>query len=576
MKIVLSALNSKFVHTSLALRSIAAYTKKYGREVEISEYTINNEPEKVVADLYIKNADIYGFSLYVFNKEETLGVISDLKKLRPDAIIFCGGPEASESCEKLLREYPSIDFLLRGEGEKADLLFFEAAENAGCDLEKIKEAKPLSMSYFLNGKYVETERVPLIENLDDIPFPYTHEELCGLKERILYYEGSRGCPFSCSYCMSSLDKKVRVFSVERVKKDIDEFLSAEVRLVKFVDRTFNFDKKRTYDLLSYIMEKDNGITEFHFEISLWLLDDKTVALLQNAREGLFRFEIGIQTGNKKTLEAINRKADVFDYSDIFEKLRKTKVHLHTDLIAGLPYENMESFLVSLDRAYLLGGDCLQLGFLKVLHGTEISTRPEFEITTTDRAPYEILKTKWLSYGDILTLKKAENILEILYNGGLMKNAFDYAVREIFSGKVSSLLLFLSKKSDETGFFAAPRKPRDIFAFFAGCFSRKDYPELFEKLAFDYFTADLYSGEETFLPTLPDMKKAQALLHFPEEITNRLDKNAAELFRKKEPKKWLRNTKVVRISGKDIVFFHLPRAVSFEIDKNLEERINGLT
>ncbi len=572
MKIVLSALNSKFVHTSLALRSIAAYAEKYGTEVEISEYTINNEPEKVVADLYLKNADIYGFSLYVFNKEETLGVISDLKKLRPEAIIFCGGPESSENCKELLSECPSVDFLLRGEGEKTDLMFFKTAKKAGCDPEKIKSALPLSAAFEKDGEYVETEKMPLIEDLDDIPFPYTHEELCGLKERILYYEGSRGCPFSCSYCMSSLDKKVRVFSVGRVKRDIDEFLSARVRLVKFVDRTFNFDRKRTYDLLSYIMERDNGVTEFHFEISLWLLDDRTVSLLQNAREGLFRFEIGIQTGNKKTLEAINRRADVFDHTDIFEKLRKTKVHLHTDLIAGLPYEDIGSFLTSLDRAYLLGGDCLQLGFLKVLHGTEISTRPEFEITTTDRAPYEILKTKWLSYGDILTLKKAENILEILYNGGLMKNAFDFAVKEIFSGKVSSLLLFLSEKSDETGFFDVPRKPRDIFAFFAGCFSKEEYPELFEKLAFDYFTADLYSGEETFLPSLPDMKKAQALLHFPEEIIKRLDKNAAEMFGQKEPKKWLRNTKVVRISGRDTVFLHLPRAVSFEIDEALERLI----
>lgn len=575
MKIVLSALNSKFVHTSLALRSIAAYSKKYGTEVEISEYTINNETEKVVADLYLKAADIYGFSLYVFNKEETLGVISDLKKLRPGAIIFCGGPEASENCKELLSECPSIDFLLRGEGEKTDLMFFKTAKKAKCDPEKIKSAMPLSAAFIKDGEYVETEKMPLIEDLDDIPFPYTHDELCALKDRILYYEGSRGCPFSCSYCMSSLDKKVRVFSVERVKRDIDEFLSAEVRLVKFVDRTFNFDRKRTYDLLSYIMERDNGITEFHFEISLWLLDDKTVSLLEKAREGLFRFEIGIQTGNKKTLEAINRRADVFDHADIFERLKKTKVHIHTDLIAGLPYEDIGSFLTSLDRAYLLGGDCLQLGFLKVLHGTEISARPEFEITTTDRAPYEILKTKWLSYGDILTLKKAENILEVLYNGGLMKNAFDFAAREIFSGKVSSLLLFLSDKSDNTGFFDVPRKPRDIFAFFAGCFSKEEYPVLFEKLAFDYFTADLYSGEETFLPSRPDMKKAQALLHFPEEITKRLDKNAAAIFREKEPKKWLRNTKVVRISGKDTVFMHLPRAVFFEIDKELEEKINIL-
>lgn len=555
MKILTAALNSKFVHTSLALRTIRKYAEKHGVKTETAEYTINMQTEEVVADLYEKNADVYGFSLYIFNKEETLAVIKDLKKLRPNAVVFCGGPEASFDCESLLSKNPEIDFLIRGEGEKADLEFFKLALSENGNAERIKETRPGSAAYIHNGEYVETERRPLICDLDEIPFPYEDDDLVLMKDRILYYESSRGCPFSCSYCMSSLDKKVRVASLARTKSDIDRFLAAKVRLVKFVDRTFNFDKKRTHELLKYIIDNDNGVTEFHFEISLWLLSEETLKLLADVRKGLFRFEIGIQTANKKTLAAINRKNDVFDCTDVFSRLKETNVHLHTDLIAGLPFEDMESFLNSLDKAFALGSDCLQLGFLKVLHGTEISTHPEFEMTVTDRTPYEILKTKWLGYEDIRLLKKAENALEILYNGGLMKKAFCAAVEKNFGGKVSKLLIFLAKD----GFFDVQRKPRDVFAFFA-----ERFPNLKDEISYDYFKADLYTGEETFLAASPDLKKAQALLYEPQKIAEKMEKNDAEVFLSREAKKWLRHTKVVRLFGKDTVFIHLPKAVIFTL------------
>lgn len=293
MKTVLATLNSKFVHTSIALRYISKYAEERGIPVEIAEYTINAQPEKTVASLFGKKADVYGFSLYIFNKEETVEIIRDLKKLRPSSVIFCGGPEASENCEKLLSEYPEIDFLICGEGERADFEFLKTAKKCGCDAEKIKEAFPKNAAFILNGKFHKTEKLPPLEPLDEIPFPYGKEELETLKERILYYESSRGCPFGCSYCMSSLDKKVRSLSLPRIFNDIKTFIDAEVKLVKFIDRTFNFDKKRTYDILSYIMELDKGKTEFHFEISLWLLSDETLKLLKKARKGLFRFEIGI-------------------------------------------------------------------------------------------------------------------------------------------------------------------------------------------------------------------------------------------------------------------------------------------
>lgn len=265
--------------------------------------------------------------------------------------------------------------------------------------------------------------------------------------------------------MSSLDKKVRTFSKERVFSDISAFIEAEVNLVKFVDRTFNFNKKRALDILSYIMLQDKGKTEFHFEISLWLVSLEITKLLQNARKGLFRFEIGIQTANKKTLRAINREKDVFDFVDIFKELRKTNVHIHTDLIAGLPYEGYESFLTSLDKAYLLGGDVLQLGFLKILKGAPIESRKEFGIIAQSEPPYEIMKNKWISYEEIIRLKKAEEILEIFYNSGLTKTAFDYSVKNIFNESVSSLLLYLSSESDKTNFFDLPKKPERVIRLF---------------------------------------------------------------------------------------------------------------
>lgn len=583
MKTVIAALNSKFIHTSIALRYISKYAEKYGVKIETAEYTINNQPEKIVASLFEKKADIYGFSLYIFNKEETLKIIKDLKKIIPESIIFCGGPEASEDCKQLLFQCPEIDFLIRGEGEQADLDFLKTAETNNIDKEKIKKAFPKNTSFILDGKFYETEKLPLIEPLDKIPFPYDKEELSVLKDRILYYESSRGCPFNCSYCMSSLDKKVRSFSLERVFNDICAFINAEVRLVKFIDRTFNFNKKRTYDILSYIIEKDKGKTEFHFEISLWLLSDKTLKLLKKARKGLFRFEIGVQSANKKTLDAINRKNDIFDYVDTFEKLKATNVHIHTDLIAGLPFETYESFLSSLDKTYNLGGDVLQLGFLKVLHGTQISFQKEFGITATERTPYEILKNNWISYEELLKLKKAEEILELLYNSNLMKNSFDFAVKHIFDKKVSSLLLYLSKKAEETDFFELPKKPRDLFEFF-NCtiesIADKKTSKIFsEHLTYDYFLTGNYSGNENFLSASPDFEAAKTLLHFPNEIKEKIPECLKNEFSRIEPKKWYRKIKVLPFNfGKSrvlTVFLYMSETCVFNIDENLTEKMKKL-
>ena len=579
MKTELVALNSKFVHTSLALRYISSYARERGLEVEIAEYTINNRPEKIVASLFEKKADVYGFSLYIFNRKETLSVIRDLKKVAEKAIIFCGGPEASEDGKRLLAEYPEIDFIIRGEGERADFEFLTLVEKCDKDIEKIKRNNPKNVSFFLDGEYVETQKLPLIENLDTIPFPYKKEELAELKNRILYYESSRGCPFSCSYCMSSLDKKVRTFSKERVFSDISAFIEAEVSIVKFVDRTFNFNKKRALDILSYIMLQDKGKTEFHFEISLWLVSREITKLLQNARKGLFRFEIGIQTANKKTLRAINREKDVFDFVDIFKELRKTNVHIHTDLIAGLPYEGYESFLTSLDKAYLLGGDVLQLGFLKILKGAPIESRKEFGIIAQSEPPYEIMKNKWISYEEIIRLKKAEEILEIFYNSGLTKTAFDYSVKNIFNESVSSLLLYLSSESDKTNFFDLPKKPRELFAFFSkeilSLCEKKDAEAFSDALTYDYFAADLYTGEENFLSASPDYETAKKLLDFPEETAEKLPANKKERFLSTEAKKWRRKIKVVFFKSKKnpLVFFHMPEPVIFEIDEKFLKKIS---
>lgn len=452
MKTVICSLNSKFAHTCLALRCLKEYAKDCGFSPEIAEYTINHELRKIVADLYAKKADFYGFSVYIFNLTETMWVIRDLKKLLPSAFIFCGGPEVSFEEERFLRENPEVDLVLRGEGENTFAELLGMLETVSKDELKdvFYEKKTEGLSYYNKGVFFRNpDRRPEC-SLDAFPFPYRdRDDLLRIKDKILYYESARGCPFGCSYCMSSLERSVRTLSLSRTFEDLSVFLSVKARLVKFVDRTFNADKKRCLEILRFLRDHDNGVTSFHFELSPSLIDREFLALIQDVREGLFLFESGLQSANPETLKAVGRRQDTLSLAPIFAEIAKSRAHLHLDLIAGLPYENYESFGRSFDVAMSFRPDVLQLGFLKVLKGAPISRQEEHGLQYSDKPPYEILKNKYISFDELEKLKKIEEITERFFNSGLFRDSVLFFADRLFGGGffafTESLAAFLGTK-----------------------------------------------------------------------------------------------------------------------------------
>ena len=422
MNIILSTLNAKYIHTSLALRSIKAYCNDFKDDIKILEFTINHQENYILNEIFKNKPDILAFSCYIWNIEQTIDLVRELKKVLPSTSIILGGPEVSYDGEELLKSYKEIDIIVSGEGEETFYELLRNYKDNNGDLSDIE-----GIIYRIDGKIIKTRERKLLD-LDDIPFPY--EDFDDLSNQILYYESSRGCPYQCQYCLSSRDKKVRFLSLERVFSDLQYFLKENVKQVKFVDRTFNCNKKHSLSIWKYLMENDNGKTNFHFEISADILDDETLELLAKARPSLFQFEIGIQTTNIDVLSTIERKMDFDKLSNIVKRIKSNKnIHQHLDLIAGLPGEDYNSFKRSFNDVYSLYPEKLQLGFLKVLKGSKMRhNKDEYGLVYKDKAPYEILFTKELSYRELLKLKMIEEMLEIYYNSG----HFYYSIRYISS------------------------------------------------------------------------------------------------------------------------------------------------
>lgn len=415
MKFLLVGINSKFIHTNQAIRALSAYVENacdadgepLSRHLTCVEYTINQQPEQIISDIYEKHPDVIGFSCYVWNITMIRSLIPVLKKILPEADIWLGGPEVNSLTDAL----PSgVRGIMQGEGERIFLTVLKAyVSGTQCELPNIIR---------------ENECL----NMDELPFPYRNMPIP--ENRIVYYESSRGCPFRCSYCLSSIEKAVRFRSLNLVKEELKFFLDKSVRQVKFVDRTFNIDHTRTVEIWRFLKENDNGVTNFHFEISADLLSEEELSLLQSVRPGAFQLETGVQTTNPKTLDAIHRHAS-------FEKIKENtliikafnNIHQHLDLIAGLPFENYESFGRSFDDVYALQPDQLQLGFLKLLSGSEMSARAEeFGIICSDNPPYEVLYTKWLSFDELLKLKGIEQVLELYYNSSQYSHTLQQLVK----------------------------------------------------------------------------------------------------------------------------------------------------
>lgn len=475
MKILLVSVNASYMHTNLAIRDLKNYAEKYSGDelwdsgsdsvrgagvpkIQIAEFTINQPVGEVLRGIAASGADWILFSTYIWNAEFVCKLLPEIKKILPDCILGAGGPEFGYGAKKYLMNIPALDFIMFGEGEETFLeMITKSADEPKNLLAKLADIKGIyfrsSVSYdeLCDGaedagnvgmEIVFTGNRDLIHNLDDISFPYP-EIVAGTADpdhKIYYYESSRGCPFSCSYCLSSVDKRVRFKSLERTCSELQIFLDHNIKLVKFVDRTYNLDENHYIGIWKYIMKHHNGKTMFHFEIEAEYLSDKALDFLQQIPEGMMQFEMGVQSANKKTLAAINRSTNVEALAEKIRRIPRT-IHQHLDLIAGLPYEDLESFGHSYDYVMALRPDALQLGFLKILGGTQMEKYAKENGWKWMESPaYETFSTPYLSFEDIAFLKDMEIVTDAYWNKGSFASSMSYVFRRVSPWKFFCALL----------------------------------------------------------------------------------------------------------------------------------------
>ena len=520
MKFLLVALNSKYIHSNPALYSLRAYVGEELREhVELVEYTINHAFTDVLAGVYQRQPDVIGISCYIWNINYVWELVTELHKLMPTVPVWLGGPEVSYDAPKLLTEHPGVTGIMVGEGEETfkELLSYYV-EKEGALARGVDNREGL---WGIKGLCLPSGYTSSRELTDMSALPFLYEDLSGFENRIIYYESGRGCPFRCSYCLSSIDKKVRLRDLETVKKELLFFLDHKVKQVKFVDRTFNCNHAHATAIWQYILENDNGVTNFHFEISADILNEEELELLHRMRPGLVQLEIGVQSTNPETLAAIHRKMDVDRLEQIVAQINGgNNVHQHLDLIAGLPFEDYESFGRSFDRVYAMRPEQLQLGFLKVLKGSEMQERAEeFGICYTDKPPYEVLYTKWLSFADVLRLKRIEEMTELYYNS----NQFVHTLRFLEQVFDSPFRMYeaLAEFYEEKGYFVtSPARSYRYQVLLA--FARekdKEHEEVYrELLTYDMYLRENVKSRPEFAKDLAPYKEEMRDFYRKEEET----------------------------------------------------------
>lgn len=457
MKILLTTLNSKYVHANPALKYLYLTGKTDCPGLEIREFTINNSRDYIFTELVAGEYDAVCFSCYIWNIAQTEALASDLKKAAPGCGILFGGPEVSYDAGNFLEEHPYVDFVIAGEGEPAFGLWCRAFRGE-LSYESVPGLFFRSADSILRG--LPQERA----DLSTVPFPYSVfpcEE-----DKVIYYESSRGCPFQCSYCISSIDRGMRSLPVERVKEELSLFLRRGVKQVKFLDRTFNWDRERSREIFRYLIEQDNGFTNFHFEICADLLEDACFRILERARKGLFQFEIGIQSVNPDTLRAIKRAGDTAKLMENTKRLIALEnAHVHVDLIAGLPFEDYQSFGNSFDTVYALGADHFQLGFLKLLKGTRIRREAEaFAYTWMEKPPYQVISNRFISAAELCRLKRIETLLDLYDNRGGFSRSLRYGISRMRKSPFAFYERF-SEYYYEHGFQHRSHKKEDLYRIF---------------------------------------------------------------------------------------------------------------
>jgi len=473
LKILLAACNAKYIHSNLAVYNLKSCSGEYSSRVVVKEYTINQIRDDILKDIYLEQPDVVCFSCYIWNISFVRELVPDLKKILPQVEFWAGGPEVSYDAVEFLKKNPVFFGVMVGEGEET---FHELA---GYYIER----KPETLSGIRGVAFRDENKGRDIvhtgwrELMDLSKVPFAYSNLTEFKNRIIYYESSRGCPFSCSYCLSSIDKKLRFRDIELVKKELQFFIDNKVPQVKFVDRTFNCKHDHAMEIWRYITENDNGITNFHFEISADLLRAEELALMKTMRPGLIQLEIGVQSTNPQTIKAIRRTMDFEKLKRIVEQIHSFgNIHQHLDLIAGLPYEGYDSFHKSFCDVYALRPEQFQLGFLKVLKGSHMMEMTgEYQILYKDREPYEVLSTAWLTYGEILRLKMVESMVEVYYNSGQFKNT----------------LVFLEKYFDD---------PFRMYEALGRFYEKKGYSEISHSRMRRYEILMEFAGEQKEIPS----------------------------------------------------------------------------
>lgn len=488
MKGLITTLNSKFTHSALSIRYLKKFVEKKGYEIDLEEYTINHRIEYIVSEIYKGKYDVITFSCYIWNYSETIKVCRSLKKLIPNIRLILGGPEVTYDPEVVLEDYDFIDYICLGEGE----LVFSNLYSALLEGRSPNGIK--GVAYRVNQEIVVNEEEDLIKNLDIIPFPY-EESLEGLDNRIIYYESSRGCPFNCQYCLSSTLAGVRFFSLPRVKKDLQFFLDKKLKQVKFVDRTFNANKKHAFEIIKFLNENNNGITNFHFEITASLLDEEIINYLKDVPVGLFQFEVGVQSTYEDTILEIDRQVD-------FEKVKESvlkvsafeNIHLHLDLIVGLPFENYERFKLSFNDVYRLKPEKLQLGFLKLLKGSGLwRNQEQYGYVYSDEPPYEIYFNKYISFDEVLLFKEVEELVESYYNSHRFDMSMDYVIQKMFNNSPIDFYIDFFNFWEEKGLHHVSHKSNTLYKILLNYYEDRQFSQY--KFFCDLVKIDYYKNND---------------------------------------------------------------------------------
>ncbi|MCM1048279.1 MAG: B12-binding domain-containing radical SAM protein [Clostridiales bacterium] len=560
MKILLIAINAKYIHSNPAVYSLRAYAgEQFAPYIEIAEYTINNRKEEILADIFRRKPDVAAFSCYIWNWSMVSSIIAELPKIMEDMDIWLGGPEVSYNPDETMEKNPMVAGIMTGEGEetfkelaeyycsnecimteslkedglKKESLRVEGLKTEGVKVEVKALDKILGIVYRakLSTGREEIRHTPLREPMDISKLPFLYNNLSSFENRIIYYESSRGCPYRCSYCLSSIDKTVRLRDIETVKKELQFFLDSRVKQVKFVDRTFNCNREHAREIWKYLAEHDNGVTNFHFEIAADIISEEDLAILAKLRSGLAQMEIGVQTVNAATLKEIRRNSDLSLLREVVAKIiNNGNIHVHLDLIAGLPFEDYESFTHSFNTVYEMQPHQLQLGFLKVLKGSYMYEKAvSYGIQYTDCPPYEVLSTKWLSYEKLRILKQVEEMVELYYNS----NQFTYTMPLLQKAFPDAFTMYkeLSEFYHEGGYsLMTPSRIQRYqilldYVMNSPRFTEKEEPSLPDKeitrqvLTFDLYLRENIKSRPNFAKDLSPYKQNIRNIHKEDQFTH---------------------------------------------------------